>query len=454
MTENNMDVPLTPTQSDFAIFDSLFPGQFLGTGFTITTAMHVQGFVDCVKLKQSVARVIAAHDAFRAYFVKEGQSLTQRFTEYSEVIWIDSTMEPRGELSQTLVDLYDVLSGFPLSPFDFPLIAGMIAQLDDHDFFVGLTVHHMILDEFSLQRVLNESWKDYFGQEISSTSFSAYCLGQADAYGAKADTRMVMSYWEEMYSSSPNLFFPSSADVSNITGTSTLASGLMEKAVAFDASENSVESLGEFRRMHNLLWFPLYLTAFVLTKAAFTDSSSDLSVTTISHAGLDEANSELPVGLTMRLYPVVVPRSVIEMPILDLAKQLQKRWLKGWKNSVVPLQNIVSKHPQAADAFLSRSGSSVPVLFQVLPTRQADIPDSRLDAQVIHSTLRQGWQSWGLEIDVAIGATNGAVELHFDPPLFSGTMINSIGLSMLKAFEVIPANAQTKAVDVIPMLTN
>ena len=201
-------VPLTEPQRE--IFLAAVMGQEANCGFNESLTLHLRGDVREQALERALKTVLGRHDALRGTISEDGE-------------WFE--VSPETALNTSFLDLRDLaesarhsllaaaIAGEARTPFDLvrgPLLRAVCYRLADDHCALLLTAHHLVLDGWSANVLLEELGKAYSGDSklAAALPFRSYALRerQRDEAGEFAVNER---YWVDRFQDrSPRLDLP------------------------------------------------------------------------------------------------------------------------------------------------------------------------------------------------------------------------------------------------------
>jgi amino acid adenylation domain-containing protein len=134
--------------------------------------LRLQGRLDVAALKQGLDRIVARHEALRTTFVMVKEEPQQRITPVEESGFLllehdlRGSQEASGELE--LLVLEEAETGFDLEAG--PLIRGRLVRLEEEEYALLITIHHIVFDGWSM---------GVFFRELK-TLYQAFAEGEPD----------------------------------------------------------------------------------------------------------------------------------------------------------------------------------------------------------------------------------------------------------------------------------
>ncbi|ETX03985.1 MAG: hypothetical protein ETSY2_31395, partial [Candidatus Entotheonella gemina] len=163
------DIPLSMLQEQFWNIEQMIPGTGL---FNIPLTMHLTGALDVAALEQSFNRLMQRHDVLRTAIESVGGKPVQRVAPslHLTIEVTDLHQWPEPERSDYA---YRLARSQVLSPIDLrqaPLLRAGLLRLGDREHLLIATLHHMVMDRWSLGVLANELAILYDGFRTSGAS--------------------------------------------------------------------------------------------------------------------------------------------------------------------------------------------------------------------------------------------------------------------------------------------
>ncbi|HEY6348299.1 MAG TPA: amino acid adenylation domain-containing protein, partial [Candidatus Angelobacter sp.] len=205
-------LPLSYAQKRLWFLDRLQPGSDF---YNVGMACELHGKLDVQVLERSLQEIIRRHGALRTRFVAEDGEPVQK-------------VEARIDLRLQLLDLADqngaeirrkraeeIVAQEAAKPFDLssaPLLRGVLIRLGDREHILGLTFHHIVMDEWSLgvfQQEMELLYAAYVQGQASPlkempVQYADYTLWQAQWLKGEVFVRQ-MEYWKNRLAGMPEV---------------------------------------------------------------------------------------------------------------------------------------------------------------------------------------------------------------------------------------------------------
>ncbi|MHB8270106.1 amino acid adenylation domain-containing protein [Bradyrhizobium sp.] len=203
LDSNSECAPLSPAQQ------SMYAEVVLNgdrVRYNCFVAWRFEGNLDLQRLVASLQLVVARHDALRTAFemTADGGVVQRVFGTLYPLVRVGEIVD-----RQDAVDRF--IDGATLQTFDLargPLIALDVAKLGQHAHVVVVTVHHLVMDEYSMGIVLAEIARVYGGDQPGKLENAASHLTYARAALARLSPlrlTQLESYWRGELEGAPRL---------------------------------------------------------------------------------------------------------------------------------------------------------------------------------------------------------------------------------------------------------
>jgi amino acid adenylation domain-containing protein len=287
-------LPLSYAQQRLWFLDQLDPGSAV---YNMPFEMHLSGQLDQDALQRSLNKIVERHEALRTSFVVRDGSPWQQIAEEQkiEVELIDLTMLPQNERAEMAQELARVEA---LKPFDLargPLLRVKLLHLEDHEYRLLLTMHHIVSDGWSIGIMVREFSRLYEGyvQSIEpelpqlGIQYADYALWQREWLNRQIIEKQ-LAYWKKQLTDVPVLELPAKKPgqilINNHAENETvrILPGITAK-------------LKELNRREGITLFMGLLTAFSVTLSGFSGQKDLVIGTPI--ANRERTETEGLIGL-------------------------------------------------------------------------------------------------------------------------------------------------------------
>ncbi|MNO13807.1 Tyrocidine synthase 3 [compost metagenome] len=152
-----------------------------GPAYNEPLVFHIKGHLEVKLLVQSLHLLVERHESLRSTFVETVDGLRasvhDSVPEFVEVVNLHhlSAEEARKQADERISDAYS-------RPFDLasgPLIRGIVVRMTEDEYVLGVTVHHIVIDGWSMGVILDEIGRNYIalcqsGQVTAQQSVASY----------------------------------------------------------------------------------------------------------------------------------------------------------------------------------------------------------------------------------------------------------------------------------------
>ncbi len=303
-------LPLTPLQQGL-----LFQASFVdGPGddvYAVQLAVTVTGALDPRRLRDAVHTVVNRHPNLAARFVEQFGDPVQVMAVEPEFAWqyleLDGDVAAQGTVEEQVESLSAAERNAVCKLSDQPTFrAALIRTSDDRHRFV-LSIHHIVIDGWSLPILLQEIFASYFGERLPAAApyrnFVGWLAGQ-DLDAARAAWRTVFEGFD-----TPTLVGPL-----HRAGPRSVAS--------YRVSAETTRALGELARAQHTTVNTVLQAAWAQLLTWLTGQHDVAFGTAVSGRPADLVGAESMVGLMINTVPIRA-NVTATTTVADLLAQLQ-----------------------------------------------------------------------------------------------------------------------------------
>ena len=205
-------LPLSYAQRRLWFLNHLLPASDF---YNVVLAYELQGALNIAALERSLQEIVRRHGALRTRFVTEDGEPVQEI-EPSVEFQLRMLDFCRGERAgDRRGEAEAIFTTDGAKPFDLrnaPLLRGTLIRLNQQEYALGLTIHHIVVDEWSLAVLMQEMGILYTayaqGQESPlqemPMQYADYTLWQAECLKGELFARQ-LSYWKQQLSGMPEV---------------------------------------------------------------------------------------------------------------------------------------------------------------------------------------------------------------------------------------------------------
>ncbi len=350
------NIPLTSGQEGLWFLTVM---EAAGVAYSVPLVYRLKGSLVIEQLIKSLNTIIGRHEILRSHFEQLETGIVQVVSPqmHFDLPVIDvsnfSASERQDHIQQLILD--DVLIKFDLERG--PLMRGILFQEEKDSYVLYLAFHHIILDEWSLEKLILELELDYragiSGQNavlpdlpVQYSDFASWTRGQLDAgkYAAQLD------FWKKTLSDSQfNLDLPTDKPR---PGTLTFHG----KTVRREITGELFESLRELSHEQGITSFVLFLSIFVVLLSKYSRSMDLLVGTPVANRSYFDVQNLIGYFLNTL---VIRAAPSADLLFTELLQQVKATFLDAMENQDFPFERLVKElNPDR--------GAGIHPLFQVM----------------------------------------------------------------------------------------
>jgi len=208
--ETHERLPLSWAQKRLWFLDRLQPGSDF---YNVVLACELHGDLSVLVLERSLREIIRRHGALRTRFVVEDGEPAQKVEESIEFELQRLTVSNREIAADPRKQAQEIIQREISKPFDLgsaPLLRGVLVRLGEREHILALSIHHIVVDEWSigiLQQEMALLYAAYVqGQESPlremPLQYADYTLWQVQWLSGEVFVRQ-MEYWKKQLSGMP-----------------------------------------------------------------------------------------------------------------------------------------------------------------------------------------------------------------------------------------------------------
>jgi amino acid adenylation domain-containing protein len=360
--------------------------------------IRLGGPIDIVVLEKSFNELLSRHEALRTTFItgKDGQPIQ---IISSTITWnlpvVDLSKFPASTREDEYIQLATQEAKRPFDLINGPLFRAMLLRLDETDYRLCLTLHHIIFDGVSLYNVLFPElatlYQAFTNREPSplpelTIQYADYVLWQRQwLQGEVIETHL--NYWQDQLANLPTLQLPTDRP-------RTALQTFQGARHCLSLSKELTEALKTFSKEEGVTLYITMLAAFKTLLYRYS-GQGDFPVGTIT-AGRNHAELEELIGIFLNT--LVLRTDLSGNPSFkELLKRVQKITLGAYAHENLPFEVLVKT--LRPDRHLSANP-----LFQVVFNFDPYLP-----------TVELGWTLNQLDISTGTAKFDLMVELDERP---------------------------------------
>src|SRR6266700_1933957 len=203
-------IPLSWAQKRLWFLDRLQPGSDF---YNVALACELHGDLIAAVLERSLQEIIRRHGALRTRFEVVDDEPVQRVETVVDFRLQLLELSSQESVEERSKQAREILALEAAKPFDLgmaPLLRGMLIRLGEREHILALTVHHIVIDEWSMGVFLDEMARLYAayvqGQESPlkelPIQYADYTLWQTQWFQGEVFVRQ-MDYWKKQLAGMP-----------------------------------------------------------------------------------------------------------------------------------------------------------------------------------------------------------------------------------------------------------
>ncbi|MBQ1059238.1 non-ribosomal peptide synthetase [Micromonospora sp. C41] len=433
--------PISVMQQGIWFLEQLRPGN---PAYLIPAAVRIRGPLDTALLRQAVDGIVARHESLRTTFeLRDGRPVQVVHPALAiPLAETDLRGTPAGgdELEARIVaalrEPFDITTG--------PLLRLALLRLGDDDCVLGVAMHHLVSDGWSVGVLLGELSTRYAalatGAEPAlpelSVQYGDYAAWQQDWLRGE-DLSADLAHWREHLAGAPAVLdLPTDRPRPPVQG-------FQGASQPFTLPEPVLTALGALGKQHGATTYMALLAAFGVLLRRY--SGQDDVVVGVPMANRDRAEVEPLIGFFVNTLPVRVDLTG-NPTFTELLGRVRDACLGAYAHQRVPFEKVVEALKPARD--LSR-----PPIFQVGLSYQSDpLPTLALaGVEFERLPLRAQGARFDLELQLFNDAGGVSGWFEYDRDLFEPATMARMAGHYRRIVELAVAGPHT-AVDELPLL--
>src|SRR5947209_2855653 len=431
--------PLSYQQEQLWVLDRFNPGNAF---YNIPITWRLKGDLDVSRMERSLQEVVRRHESLRTCFVMEHEEPRQKVVEAAldvRLPVVDLRHVDQGEREEQAKKIIAAEAGKAFELSQAPLMRGVLVRMEEREHVLGLTLHHIICDDWSLGVLMKELGKLYeaYGRGEESRlpelvmQYGEDALEQREGLsGGKFQQQM--EYWKRQLEGMPQVLElptdhvrPARESFRGASEQRILRSGLLER----------VNALGRAEKASLLMTM---LAAFQVLLMRYS-GQEDFGVGTVVANRKQMETKEL-IGFFLNT--LVIRADLGGKPTFrEVLRRVRESVLAGYEHQDLAFEKLVEELARERD--VSRS----PV-FQVAFTllRRSMEGKSELGGlEIVPFELDPGTSKFDLILGVEEAGQNAALSLNYSKDLFEAETIRHMLEQYERLLEGIVADADQPA---------
>ncbi len=427
--------PVSYQQEQLWFLDRFNPGNAF---YNVPMVWKLKGDLDVARLERSLQELMLRHEILRTCFVMgEDQEPSQKVVDEKldvRLPVVDLRALEMGDREEQARKIQAEQAGKAFDLGQAPLLRGVLVQIADDEHVLGLTLHHILCDDWSLGVLMEELGKLYeaYGRGEKSPlpklemQYGDYALEQREGLrGGKFQQQM--EYWKEQLKGMPQVLelptdYPRPP-------RETFRGGTEQRLLPGDL----LQGLNAVAKKEKASLLMILLAAFQVLLMRYS-GQEDFGVGTV----VANRRRKETIGLIgFFLNTLVIRANLRGKPTFrDVLRQVREAVLSGYEHQDLPFEKLVEELAPNRD--VSRS----PVFQVAFTLRRAAADKSDLGGlELIPFGLDPGTSKFDLILDVEEASQNAAIGLNYAQDLFEIATIRQMLQHYERLLEGIVANA-------------
>ena len=401
--------------------------------------LELKGQLNLEQLQHAVNQLVQRHSALRTRFIKRDNAPVQEVLESVDTKIAHFHACQNASMDEKLAWVKQrFLETQLLKPFDLeqaPLLRVSLFELSQEHYVLGLVMHHIVSDGWSMNIISSDLVKLYNGHELTQPeiryidyTFDHKC--DADAVLAKD-----LAFWQQKLEGSQSSGLPYDAPLST---PNDVPAGTHSVAL----SANTSEKIDALCRQHKLTAFSFFLTLYQFALGCF-NNSKDVCV------GISSANREQEELHSVVGFFVNILTSRLQWNSEECGLELLGR---GAGELFAMLQHQSASYHHVVDEVLASDAQRrlFSAHFFMNPTPQKDTSgdaQSSTSLTVAPYPVEAGYAVYDLSFNVVHQDDGYHLHFRYDQRLYSEKLISWFGAYLGYLIETLAEKPATKLVE-------
>jgi amino acid adenylation domain-containing protein len=413
---NNDSYPLSFNQEQLWFFSELLPNSAL---YNIPGAVLIRGNINIDRLEKSINEVIKRHEALRSYLqIIDGRPMQKISNEiYVSLPINDLRHLPLNEAKNTAFNIAKTDATTPVCLFSPPLFRIKLFIIDNNEYILQVTIHHIISDGWSMGifiRDLMEMYECLYKSENNYhktvSQYKDFSIWQRKNYNDGLFDKHI-EFWKDNLSSAPftiDLPFDINRPSNN---------GFAGNVKSIKIENELFNKLKKFSSIENSSLFHVVLAAFQILIYRYT-SQEDFVL------GFLSANRNQLTKDTIGYFVNSLPMRVCITPsksFKNVLLQAKNSLIHCLENQDLPFEKIV-------DALKVERKLNYNPIFQVLVANEYKevIKSSYLDIEFEYFLVDHEKSKFDLTLFIAEDRDNLCLSLEYNTAMFTNIFIENM----------------------------
>ncbi|MBN1684247.1 MAG: amino acid adenylation domain-containing protein [Gammaproteobacteria bacterium] len=408
--------------------------------FNESFSIRIPHKVNVQALEKAINYLLKRHKILRAQFLEKGQNIAQRIQPFSPIKLpvVDLQSSPQNQRKRKAIQLATEQAKRLFDLQHDLLIRFSFFQIADQDFWLFITIHHLLIDAVALFQIfkpeLETAYKAFVKNKRPNLppvklQYGDYILWEKNQ--DVAPFKLDLAYWKKQLQDLPESSLPS------VYFKKTYPS-FQGNHINLKFSKRLTQKLRQLAQQENVTYFMVLLSTFNLLLYRYTNHD-DSCVGSIV-AGRDHPETENMMGNFLNT--IIFRNSLTAtFTVRDLLQQIKKTSLETYKHRILPFQQVLSSLPNLPH-------QPIQIAFVIEPKQS----DSSLHWTASQLEIKLGISLFDLsvELDESDGSLIGRVE--YKTTLFNSFYIHRLIGHFKHLLEQITQNPE-KLIPELELLT-
>jgi len=333
------EYPVSKIQHQFWTINRMYPGD---PAYNMASSFRLNGYFDSAILAKSINMIIGRHEIFRTTFRERAEDVVQVVHQSmpADISLEDLRFSP-DDINETIDERIKEEISAPFNLNDGPLIRGKIFRTGDDEYYLCITMHHIITDLHS-RNLFSEELSLIYNSIISDTEpgINEHGLHYRDysswesAQISSGKLNHMLTYWESRLDGG-EFFLNLPADHCR-TETSTLKGD----ACYINIPGVITESVRIYSRRNSVNTFVTMLAAYYVLLYKYTCQESVIIGLPLTNRREEEFKDIM--GCLMNIIPLRVD-NIGSKSFDELVISVRKVMLEAHRNQEIPFQEIIAR---------------------------------------------------------------------------------------------------------------
>jgi amino acid adenylation domain-containing protein len=338
--DGSMDLPLSYIQQRIWFMDQLEPGM---PAYNIRAGAYLHGLLNPITLEQAVNAIIARHETLRTGFGKTEGKPSQFILPVAGLLLpvVDLGAIPKAKRDPVLTGLARDVARRRFRLEEAPLLRITVFRLEYAEYFIGLSIHHIVSDGVTLRA--------FFGEQ--ETFYNAFRQGQPASLADLPLQYADFSYWQRQWLDGESLRGRLSSCVRQLAGAPASAPLTTDRPrpamqtfngarETFEISPDLSDSIKTLSRRQGVTLFMVLLSGFETVLHLYSGQEDILLAISVTN----RTRSEFEKMMGPIINNILVRSDFSGRPTLEeVLRRVRGGALAAYSNQHLPLERLLEE---------------------------------------------------------------------------------------------------------------